>query len=639
MKNKILIIFTIVLVSGFFSMTQSVNNVFAQTQDVKEQKTELVAQSSNQDLLIIGQLKNQIKELQNQVAKLTAEVATVKEEIKITKELYKGVSGNEVKEIQKFLKQSPEIYPEGLITGYYGSLTEKAVKKFQEREGLSATGKIDETTRSSINEYLARGAEKKIIICHYLPENPNNKHSLEISESALETHLAHGDSLLACEAQPTIVSSIPSIVASKQTGTEGIEQVKCVFNGTLTAQKCHTADTKFTCIGEKTCSVVIKEIKNNKTAWTSSCGGSASTVMDGQDETIEFDCSGPAFQTAPIVAKTTEITSRITNIVSGTDSFCVLTTDNSAYCWTGTEDIIRKISGLGAVASITPGNMPFEHNCAVQTDGSAFCWGKNNWGQLGDGTFTKRETPALVSGLGSGTTAAITLTSSSTCALKKDGSVVCWGDNNASQLGDGTLEGRLTPVQVVGLGSGTTVAIFSYGGGRCAIKTNGVVVCWGPTPLNGYDNHTTIPTPATQFAPGTVKSLGFGFKLTCALKTDDSVVCSGSNYTGQAGNNQGKNALTMGIGTTAAITVGDYHSFALKKDGSVVGWGANGNGELGDGTVTSRYAPVSVVGLGPGTTAAIATTYLKTCALKTDDSVVCWPMGDKYIPTLFIPTN
>ncbi|MCX6832760.1 MAG: hypothetical protein NT028_11645, partial [candidate division Zixibacteria bacterium] len=217
-----------------------------------------------------------------------------------------------------------------------------------------------------------------------------------------------------------------------------------------------------------------------------------------------------------------------------------------------------------------------------------------------------------------------------------DGSVVCWGDNNASQLGDGTLEGRLTPVQVTGLGPGTTAAIFSYGGGRCAIKTNGAVVCWGPIPLNGYDNLTTIPTQATQFAPGTVKTLGFGFKLTCALKTDGSVVCSGSNYTGQVGNNQGKNALTMGIDTTAAITVGDYHSFALKKDGSVVGWGANGNGELGDGTVTNRYAPVNVVGLGPGTTAAVVTTYLKTCALKTDGSVVCWPMEDKRVPTLFI---
>src|SRR3989344_1525758 len=215
-KNKTLIIFAVVLMGSFFGTAQNVNDVLAQAPDAREQKTEPVAQSSNQDLLaIIEQLKNQIKELQNQLVKLTSEVAIVKEEIKITKELYKGVSGNEVKEVQKFLKQFSEIYPEGLVTGYYGPLTEKAVKKFQEREGLSATGKIDDITRKNINEYLAGGTGKKIIICHYPPENSSNKHSLEISESALETHLAHGDTLGACQAQPTATVSVPESVPPK----------------------------------------------------------------------------------------------------------------------------------------------------------------------------------------------------------------------------------------------------------------------------------------------------------------------------------------------------------------------------------------------------------------------------------------
>jgi len=566
------------------------------------------------------ELTAKIKVLEQELNQLKTQLAQVQAQAQewchnFNKNLKIEISGEEVSTLHMALeKEGFNILDEEKSKKQFGESTASAISGFQQKyadEILApldlkyGTGFVGQNTRAKLNKLYGCGTKEISVV------------------STPETSVT----------STPAPSPVLSPVATEQIN----EQVKCVFNGTPTEQKCHTTDTNFTCVGAGTCIVPIKGARGSTMAWTSSCGGSASTIMDGQDETIEFDCSNPAFRTTSAVAKTTEIiTSRITNIISDSgDTFCVLTADNSAYCWTGTESVVHKVLGLGPVASIVT-TQAGRNSCVVQTDGSALCWGDNFFGQLGDGTFIKREIPALVFGLGPGTTAAITLTPSSACALKKDGSVVCWGDNNGSQLGDGTLEGRLTPVQVIGLGPGTTAAIFSYGGGRCAIKTNGAVVCWGPIPLNGYDNRTTIPTQAIQFAPGTVKVLGFGFKLTCALKTDDSVVCSGSNYTGQAGNNQGKNALTMGIGTTEAITVGDYHSFALKKDGSVVGWGANGNAELGDGTATIRYTPVNVVGLGPGTTAAIATAFSKTCALKTDGSVVCWPMQDKHVPTPFI---
>ncbi len=84
------------------------------------------------------------------------------------------------------------------------------------------------------------------------------------------------------------------------------------------------------------------------------------------------------------------------------------------------------------------------HTAAIKTDGSLWAWGRNNYGQLGDGTTTERHTPvkigdayALVSG-GYG----------HTVALKADGSVWAWGDNNYGQIGDGTTTNRLSPVQV-----------------------------------------------------------------------------------------------------------------------------------------------------------------------------------------------
>ncbi len=61
-----------------------------------------------------------------------------------------GVSGNNVKELQSLLAQDKTIYPEGLVTGYFGSLTKEAVKKLERKLGLSQTGEINENSRPFI---------------------------------------------------------------------------------------------------------------------------------------------------------------------------------------------------------------------------------------------------------------------------------------------------------------------------------------------------------------------------------------------------------------------------------------------------------------------------------------------------------
>lgn len=583
---------------------------------------------------LIEQLQNQIKALQDQLTKLTSEVATVKEEIKITKELYKGVSGNEVKEVQKFLKQFSEIYPEGLVTGYYGSLTEKAVKKFQEREGLSATGKIDETTRIKINEYLAVDKERKITVCHYPPENPSDKHSLEISESALETHLAHGDALGACQAQPTTVSPVSESAPTKPAD--------------VPAQPAQKANL--------TVSDLIKEVQQRI----------SDLQQKEQTPEVILEISSLQNKLAALESrkKKESVTSSITPIsASSVTQFVThgeyaygVTTGGSVLCWeSGVANVIggktTKLPGfeipvlcaLKDIMKIAPGA---SHSCAVKTDGSAICWGSNQYGQLGNGTYSDdiETSPIAVSGLGLGTTADIAVGNIHTCALKKDGSVVCWGNNgvgnySGGQLGDGTNEPvRFVPTQVFGLGKGTTVALFTNraeGGGTCALKTNGAVVCWGENSVVGYSRHQT-PVPAPDLTTGAIKYLSIYRKGFCALTTDNSVICSGRNIEGQLGGNVkiGNSIFTqvsgLSKGTTDVITSGTYYTCALKKDGSVICWGENDRGQLGDGTIFFKYAPVSVLGLGAGTTAAISASgdfSGITCALKTDGFVVCWPVG------------
>jgi len=87
------------------------------------------------------------------------------------------------------------------------------------------------------------------------------------------------------------------------------------------------------------------------------------------------------------------------------------------------------------------------HTCLVLSSEEVVCWGDNTAGQLGDGTEISRHTPALVRDLFGAV--ALSAGIGHTCAIRRDGVVVCWGLNDQGQLGDGTTENRLEPVRVL----------------------------------------------------------------------------------------------------------------------------------------------------------------------------------------------
>src|SRR3990167_9027097 len=70
----------------------------------------------------------------------------------ITSDLSLGSGGNEVSELQKFLAKDKEIYPEGLVSGYFGRLTQVAVQRFQARHGLPQVGRVGPQTRQKLSE-------------------------------------------------------------------------------------------------------------------------------------------------------------------------------------------------------------------------------------------------------------------------------------------------------------------------------------------------------------------------------------------------------------------------------------------------------------------------------------------------------
>lgn len=208
------------------------------------------------------------------------------------------------------------------------------------------------------------------------------------------------------------------------------------------------------------------------------------------------------------------LTSGVARLGAGMTHSCAVLTTGGLMCWgdnyygqigDGTVGTDRttpvNVSGLSTgVATVSGGD---RNTCALLTSGGVKCWGDGYYSGLGDGTTStvKKSTPVDVTGLASGV---VQLTSGSfnSCALTSAGAVKCWGRNQYGQLGDGTQAQRATPVNVSGLTSGVASVNGSLGFTTCAVTTGGAVKCWGYNSYgqlgDGTTNNSYIPVTVAQ---------------------------------------------------------------------------------------------------------------------------------------------
>jgi len=295
--------------------------------------------------------------------------------------------------------------------------------------------------------------------------------------------------------------------------------------------------------------------------------------------------------------------------------------------WIGIVAALGASPALGEPASRVAGGR--QHTCAVTGAGAVWCWGLNAEGQLGDGTTIARSTPAVVSGL-SGGVVAVAAGYSHTCALTSGGAVWCWGRGSSGQLGNGETYEEHEPVAVSGLGTGV-VAITAGGYHSCAVTGTGAALCWGSNVYaqigDGTTTNRSTPTAVSGLGSG-VSAIAAGWSHTCALTSAGAAWCWGDNADGELGDGTTTDRLTpvavsgLGIGVSA-VAAGDYHSCAIGSGGAVSCWGANWQGQLGDGTTTSRSAPVAVSGLGTGVT-GVAAGNVHSCVVTAGGSARCW---------------
>ena len=255
-----------------------------------------------------------------------------------------------------------------------------------------------------------------------------------------------------------------------------------------------------------------------------------------------------------------------------------------------------------------------EHSLALCSDGSIAAWGSNSLGQLGAWEGKTSATPRLLEKRGSFTgkhVVRIATGDSFNLALCDDGTLHAWGANNNGQLGDGSTDNRLIPVQVGNdsvLASRKINAMAAGASHAAAIAEDGSLFTWGFNQSGQLGDNTTF----NRSRPGTITTSGIvagkqfaavacGATHTLALTTDNLLSAWGNNNAGSLGNGTTTSsnvpvAVTQ-TGVVAGKTIrniiaGINTSFAYCSDGTTTAWGAGGYGALGTANATGSNVPV-----------------------------------------------
>ena len=273
------------------------------------------------------------------------------------------------------------------------------------------------------------------------------------------------------------------------------------------------------------------------------------------------------------------------------------------------------------------------HACAVSLTDNAYCWGYNGNGQLGNGgTALVTAMPVAVAGGLPFEKVVVSQVEDDTCALTIAGIAYCWGRNDRGEIGDGTSTGRLVPTRV-----STDLAFrdLSVGAGHaCAVATTGAAYCWGFSPNGAFgDGSVGLRLTPALSAPGlTFKRIVTGSDYTCGLTLTGAAYCWGLGVQGQLGN--GSTAISSvpvpvsGGLTFQSLVAGGFAACGLTDDGKAYCWGHNFYGTLGIGTSATEggqsrsLTPVAV--LGGLRFESLSAGFETICGVATGGVGYCW---------------
>lgn len=272
------------------------------------------------------------------------------------------------------------------------------------------------------------------------------------------------------------------------------------------------------------------------------------------------------------------------------------------------------------------------HSCALDGSGGVLCWGDNGAGQLGDGTTDARVGPVAVDGLPESGDAIVEVAvgSNHSCARSQSGSVWCWGSGSAGQLGNGGAEGP--GPSMVELSGQAAISLGVGSDHSCVVLESGEARCWGDGNDgrlgNDAEESSPLPVPVSTIADAI--QITAGEAHTCVVSETGTVSCWGSNDSNLLGSAGPSSSVPVRItdsevSSVRQIVAGRIHNCVLRTDGEVLCWGNAGDGRLGNGT-TSTMTPqlIAAPDARPLQGVWIAAGGAHSCVLRRDGTSLCW---------------
>ena len=385
---------------------------------------------------------------------------------------------------------------------------------------------------------------------------------------------------------------------------------------------------------------------------------STTSAAEAATSTAEPEPPSPPSTVGTVVSTAAESQpSTATYIAANYSSSCAISQDKTVFCWGSNiggqlgvgqfyEDLayspiplqVKEITDAAALA------MGSGHTCALHQDGTISCWGGNGAGQAGQLGADQYGSDIAIPEKVPGITDAVAVAAGRwhTCALRRTGTVSCWGGNSAGQLGKSqTLQDIDDPTELVQVSNITDATAIAAGQNHtCALHQNGIISCWGSNEFgqlgSRHEDLVYSPTPVQVKNIDDATAIDVGLYRSCALRQDGTISCWGSNSSSRLDTNPTLNEIddpaepvqVNNITDAAAITIGENyynrHSCALHQNGTISCWGSNGDGQLGNGQEDLFYSPTPVQVKNIADITAIAAGYSHSCALRKDGAIFCW---------------
>ncbi|MEN9521770.1 MAG: hypothetical protein RL065_147 [Bacteroidota bacterium] len=297
-----------------------------------------------------------------------------------------------------------------------------------------------------------------------------------------------------------------------------------------------------------------------------------------------------------------------------------------------------------------------EHALAVDANGNVWVWGRNYYGEAGIGTTNTYISQAVqvLNSTGIGILSNVKSVSAGThfsLALKNDGTVWAWGNNNVGQLGINTSTNINLPTQVTDITGNqfltNIVSIEAGDGFAMALSSSGKVYMWGNNRfgiLAQIDYKLNSKKPIQLKNLPIIKNIYCGDDEVAAETNNGDLLMWGVNYQGNLGNNENNyyilpltNVLdangTSKLNNVKQISAGMEHQAILKNDGSVWAWG-NHSTNLASASYSQIPLPLKVFD-STGTNyltgiQSIATGNIHNLALGANGKVYGWGSNSDY---------